>query len=484
MHFRRHRNLVVTVVVFLVLITILYISGPKDIDTSWCCVEVRPLQARSASFTNITQGKLSVPPLQPESWVDQGDYLPIRVSYTLLAGTPPTEKKFLTVGLSSVRRKNGSYLLATLRSIFSQSSSAERSSLLVVLLLADFDAQWRASTLGQITAEFSPQLELGQLLVIHAPQRYYPTLTGIKRNFGDAPDRVMFRSKQNVDYSFLLLYSAPWSRFYLMLEDDVDCSHNFLSVIRGHIREQEAKAVAWTTLEFSSLGYIGKLYRSAHLPLLARFLFLFYQEMPCDFLMSHFRVLLVNQREAILFKPSLFQHTGTFSSFRGTHNNLKDKDFQPEPLSHNPHATVFSDIPAYKDHLPGHAYLPTDSHFFWGRAPSSGNHLTVILTNPVVVRGVTVETGSEGKDLLASAVVELGRDPEGEICRTFDPPLGEMGPDGRFEKQDVEEIQGSASSCVRIRVTADQKDWVIIRAIRIRTEERGLGEGGQELEFW
>ena len=86
--------------------------------------------------------------------------------------------EFLTVGLSSVRREKGSYLLATLHSIFSQSSSAERSALLVVLLLADFDAQWRASTLGQITAEFTPQLELGQLLVIHAPQHYYPTLTG------------------------------------------------------------------------------------------------------------------------------------------------------------------------------------------------------------------------------------------------------------------------------------------------------------------
>ena len=34
MLFRRHRNLtVVTVVVFLVLVTILYITGPRDIDS-------------------------------------------------------------------------------------------------------------------------------------------------------------------------------------------------------------------------------------------------------------------------------------------------------------------------------------------------------------------------------------------------------------------------------------------------------------------
>ncbi|CAB1335809.1 unnamed protein product [Coregonus sp. 'balchen'] len=136
-------------------------------------------------------------------------------------------------------------------------------------------------------------VEAEQLLVVHAPKQYYPPLTGLKRNYNDNADRVTFRSKQNVDYSFLLQFCAGRSLLYLQLEDDVSCSQNFLSAIRGRVQQQEVVGgVPWATLEFSALGYIGKLYHSEHLPLLSRFLFLFYQEMPCDFLFSHFRVLL------------------------------------------------------------------------------------------------------------------------------------------------------------------------------------------------
>lgn len=281
---------------------------------------------------------------------------------------------------------------------------------------------------------------------------------------------MSFRSKQNVDYSFLLHFSAGRGQYYLMLEDDVSCAEHFLSAIRERVREQEAahKGVPWATLEFSSLGYIGKLYHSAHLPLLARFLFLFYQEMPCDFLMNHFRMLLT-QGKAIRFTPSLFQHMGTYSSFQGTYNRLKDAKFEEGPY-YNPAASVYSDIPVYLGQ-PNQSYLP-GSDYFWGRAPSVGNHLTVVLTEPAVVRVVAVDTGLEGKDLLASATVELGSDPitteTGVTCSKFH-SLGEME-NGRFEMQGVEMKYGSASSCLRIRVTGRQTNWVIIRKIRITTK--------------
>ena len=231
--------------------------------------------------------------------------------------------------------------------------------------------------------------------------------TGLKRNYNDAPQRVSFRSKQNLDYSFLIHYSASLAQYYIQLEDDVSSAKNFLTAIRKHVGEQEAKKTTWAMLEFSALGYIGKLYKSVNLPLLARFLFLFYQEMPCDWLMSHFRELLT-QKETILFKPSLFQHMGTFSSFEGTYNKLKDKDFE-EGLYANPAAEVYSDMSSYKEHTPKHAWEPGEE-FFWGRAPEKGNYLTVVLTIPAVVTEIMVETGSEGKDLLESAQVELGHD--------------------------------------------------------------------------
>ncbi|XP_034447865.1 alpha-1,3-mannosyl-glycoprotein 4-beta-N-acetylglucosaminyltransferase C-like [Hippoglossus hippoglossus] len=407
--------------------------------------------------------------VRKESWVDQGDYLPLNASYKMLAGAPSIQQRYLSVGMSSINRKKGSYLIPTLQSLFQQSSSEERSAMVVVVLLADFDASWRIATVREIKTAFASELEQGQLVVIHVPEDWYPPLTGLKRNYNDSPQRVSFRSKQNLDYSFLIHYSASLAQYYIQLEDDVLSAKNFLTAIRRHVGEQEAKKTTWAMLEFSALGYIGKLYKSTHLPLLARFLFLFYQEMPCDWLMSHFRELLA-QKETILFKPSLFQHMGTFSSFEGTYNKLKDKDFE-EGFYANPAAEVYSDMSSYKKHIPKHAW-EAGEEFFWGRAPENGNYLTVVLTIPAVVTEIFVETGSEGKDILESAQVELGHDVTIEnsekSCKEFQ-SVGTVV-SGRFEMHEVNKKYNSASSCLRIQVTGGQRDWVIIKKIRITTE--------------
>ncbi|XP_056278334.1 alpha-1,3-mannosyl-glycoprotein 4-beta-N-acetylglucosaminyltransferase C isoform X1 [Pseudoliparis swirei] len=403
------------------------------------------------------------------SWVERGGYLPLNVTYRLLAGAPRAPQRFLSIGMSSVRRRRGSYLLPTLSSLFLQSSSEERSSMVVVVLLADFDVSWRIRTARDIQTAFAVELDQGQLVVLHVPQDQYPSVTGLKRNYNDAPERVSFRSKQNLDYSFLIHYSAGLGRYYLQLEDDVSAAKNFLSVIRRRVAEQEEKKTTWAMLEFSVLGYIGKLYKSAHLPLLARFLFLFYQEMPCDWLMARFRELLT-QKEPIVFKPSLFQHMGTYSSFQGTHNRLKDKDFDEES-STNPPAQVYSDMSTYQNQYPKLAW--DRDGFFWGRSPGNGSYLTAVLTDPAVVTGIFVETGSEGKDLLRSARVEIGRDvittDRGEkSCEEFE-SVG-MLENGRFEELGLDRRYPAASSCLRVMVTAGQKDWVIIKRIRITTK--------------
>lgn len=299
--------------------------------------------------------------------------------------------------------------------------------------------------------------------------RFSGSPAGIKRNYNDAPERVSFRSKQNLDYSFLIHYSAGLGQYYLQLEDDVLSAKNFLTTIKKHIENQEAKKSTWAMLEFSALGYIGKLYKSADLPLLARFLFLFYQEMPCDWLMTHFRELLT-QKESILLKPSLFQHMGTFSSFQGTYNKLKDKDFE-EGLYTNPPAEVYSDMSTYQKHFPKLAWEAGEG-FFWGRAPEKGNYFTVVFREPTVVMGIYVETGSGGKDLLDSAQVEIGHSvistEKEKTCKEFQ-SVGTLK-DGRFEIQELDKAYSSVSSCLRIEVTAGQKDWVIITKVRIATK--------------
>lgn len=397
------------------------------------------------------------------SWLDGGEFLPLNVSYQLLSGSLPTQQNFLTVGISTVQRKKGQYLRDTLASVFSQSSDEERSQMVVVVLVADFDPSFRRSITEEVQKSFPKELSTGQLLLMHVPQEHYPPLTGLKRNYNDAADRVTFRSKQNIDYAFLMHYSAALGRYYLQLEDDVSCAKHFVSKIRSHVTEQENKKILWSCLEFSSLGYIGKLYKSHNLPLLARFLFLFYQEMPCDWLMSRFRDLLA-QKEPIVFRPSLFQHMGTFSSFRGTHNKLKDKDFE-EDYS-NPPADVFSNMSEYKKH---HVHLAwtLGPDYFWARSPSLGDYVMVVLKTPVVLTDIVIETGDGGKDILESAQVEIGRDmvDRGKSCATFK-SVGQIER-GRFEAHFLDKTHDSAISCLRIRVTAAQSDWVMIKRIRV-----------------
>ncbi|XP_062372506.1 LOW QUALITY PROTEIN: alpha-1,3-mannosyl-glycoprotein 4-beta-N-acetylglucosaminyltransferase C-like [Sardina pilchardus] len=390
--------------------------------------------------------------------------MPFNVTLDLLAGTLPPIQKYLTVGLSSVKRKKENYLMDTLNSIFSHSSKEELSEMVVVVLLADFDLAWVKETRQKITSAFHVHLNQGELLVIHASQDLYPPLTGLKRNFNDAPDRVTFRSKQNVDYSFLVHFSANLSQYFIMVEDDVLCAQGFLSAIRKHVLKMGS--TRWTTLEFSKLGYIGKLYHSEDLPLLARFLLLFYQEMPCDFLLSHFRTLLM-QDKVIRMRPSLFQHMGKFSSFLGTYNGLKDDEFVEEPAD-NPPAEVLTNIEPYKDKSPVNAYNQ-GSDFFWGLSPKQGDYFMVMFNQPVLLSRISIETGSENKYILLNAVVEVGRVIEKSHTPSSCSDLHSLGllNAGQFEMRNIYETVKSTVACLNIRVTQKQNDWVRIQNIRV-----------------
>lgn len=198
----------------------------------------------------------------------------------------------------------------TLKSIFEQSSSEELQEMVVVVHLADFDLSWCEDQAEEISRKFVSHISAGRLLVIHTPKEYYPTLNGLKRNFNDQESRVRYRSKQNVDYAYLVNFCSHLSHYYIMLEDDVRCARNFVTGLKKTIASREGSH--WVMMEFSKLGYIAKLYQSKDLPRLAQFLLMFYQEMPCDWLYPYFSNLLV-QKEVIRIKPSLFQHMGQYS---------------------------------------------------------------------------------------------------------------------------------------------------------------------------
>jgi alpha-1,3-mannosylglycoprotein beta-1,4-N-acetylglucosaminyltransferase A/B len=71
-------------------------------------------------------------------------------------------------------------------------------------------------------------------------------------------DRVKWRSKQNLDYAYLMMYSVRRGRFYLQLEDDVLTVPNFASTILDFLG---ARNDDWFDVHFFVGGFIGKLFR-------------------------------------------------------------------------------------------------------------------------------------------------------------------------------------------------------------------------------
>lgn len=396
----------------------------------------------------------------------------MNVTYRYLVGTPPQHQKYLTIGLSSVKRKKGSYLMDTLTSIFEQSSDQELQEAVVIVHLADFDVPWCENQAQEISSKFAHQVAASRLLVVHTPEEYYPPLDGLKRNYNDPEDRVRYRSKQNVDYAYLLNFCANLSRYYIMLEDDVRCSRNFLTALKKAITSREGSY--WVMLEFSKLGYIGKLYHSGDLPRLAHFLLMFYQEMPCDWLMTHFRDLLV-QRDVIQFKPSLFQHMGSYTSFSGMQNRLKDSDFVEDPgnVPDNPPARLHTNIDIFQKYDAAKAYSNAAGDYFWGKSPCTGDFFTVVFNAPTKVRRIEVVTGIKERpsDVLQHGALEVGhrvvQTKQGRLCSSFVTLAEFKG--GKVDVVDVHHKVAFDVECVRLVVTACQKEWLIINTISLWT---------------
>jgi len=119
-------------------------------------------------------------------------------------------------------------------------------------------------------------------------REFYPPLENLKRNFNDEPARVSWRAKQVIDFALMFSYSRNISDYYVQIEDDVLCAKNYVSAIRDYVSLRARRSIAdsdgpadtspaknWAMLEFSELGFIGKLFRSNDLDKLSRYMVTF-----------------------------------------------------------------------------------------------------------------------------------------------------------------------------------------------------------------
>jgi alpha-1,3-mannosylglycoprotein beta-1,4-N-acetylglucosaminyltransferase A/B len=71
------------------------------------------------------------------------------------------------------------------------------------------------------------------------------------------------------------------------LEDDVIAKPGYIDRIHEFIREKsDVHLPVWLMLEFSSLGFIGKLFKTSDIRLITQFILMFHRDKPVDWLLD------------------------------------------------------------------------------------------------------------------------------------------------------------------------------------------------------
>ncbi|XP_023773305.1 alpha-1,3-mannosyl-glycoprotein 4-beta-N-acetylglucosaminyltransferase A isoform X1 [Cyanistes caeruleus] len=327
----------------------------------------------------------------------------------------------IVMGIPTVKRKVKSYLTETLHSLIDKLSPEEKLDCVMVVFIGETDLDYVNSVVASLEREFSTEINSGLVEVIAPPATYYPDLTNLKETFGDSKERVRWRTKQNLDYCFLMMYAQKKGVYYIQLEDDIVVKQNYFSTIKNFALQLASED--WMILEFSQLGFIGKMFQSPDITLIVEFIFMFYKEKPIDWLLDHILWVKVCNPEKdakhcdrqksnlrIRFRPSLFQHVGLHSSLAGKIQKLTDKDFL-KPLLHkihvNPPAEVSTSLKVYQGHTLEKTYVGED--FFWAVTPVAGDYILFKFDKPVNVERYLFHSGNPEHpgDILLNTTVEV-----------------------------------------------------------------------------
>lgn len=381
---------------------------------------------------------------------------------------------YLTIGIPTVKRrfKGDRYLNLTVQSLISNTGHGRLKDVVIVIFMADPDETWNNSTAAKLYTEFKPFFEDGLLQIISAPKYIYPDFQKLEKTKHDSAERVQWRSKQNVDFAFLMLYCQKLSSYYIQLEDDVLSAPNFVTDIKSFVSNQTSN---WICLEFSTLGFIGKLFHSRDLKVISSVLLTYFSETPCDILLGGI-IKFLGQNSPIHSPFSLFQHIGKISSLRNKMMPSIDRLFKgmgkktlpimQMPRGDHPEAVFKTNMKAIHGYPPENVYK--NNSYFWASYPKSKQYFKIIFKKPINISRLLISTGDNVNktDFLEIGILKVGfNEKPGKFCTV----LKEIGPfiEGEFDSM----IQGIRIppniDCLHIEAKRGQKHWLIIRDIEV-----------------
>lgn len=133
----------------------------------------------------------------------------------------------MVLGVPTVKREIQSYLMATLKNLLDRMNPMETADTLIIVLIAETDLEYVTYVAKQIEVQFPVEFEAGVIDVISPSISYYPDLSKLRDTLGDDHQRVIWRSKQNLDFAFLMSYAQTKGTFYVQLEDDILAKKKF-----------------------------------------------------------------------------------------------------------------------------------------------------------------------------------------------------------------------------------------------------------------
>ncbi|XP_025837722.1 alpha-1,3-mannosyl-glycoprotein 4-beta-N-acetylglucosaminyltransferase A [Agrilus planipennis] len=396
----------------------------------------------------------------------------------------------IVMGMPTVLRPHQNYLMNTLYSLLEGLSPEEAADAVIVVFIGETDLEKVLQIAREVEQSFPSQIESGLIELIAPSPSYYPDLDKLPLSLGDPLERVKWRSKQNLDYAYLMTYCQNKGTFYLQLEDDILTKPHYFTKMKTFAIEKMDRKEPWFLLDFCQLGFIGKMLRSSDLPWLIHFLQMFYSDKPVDWLLEDYFSMkscvratsescnAVRKKKWIHYKPSLFQHMGEHSSLKGKIQKLKDKQFGKVALffpHSNPKAKVSSTIKHYKDYTLDRAYL--GKTFFWGLLPQSGDKIIFEFSQPIVVKKFYFRSGNAEHitDKLYNTTVEvLPVDPivQGSAWNVTSDGyiiVGKFDLFGMAEGILNETI--SKISVLRLHVHSESENWTILSEINIIVTE-------------
>ncbi|CAK9798153.1 Alpha-1,3-mannosyl-glycoprotein 4-beta-N-acetylglucosaminyltransferase B [Anthophora quadrimaculata] len=392
----------------------------------------------------------------------------------------------MVLGVPTVKREVQSYLMATLKNLLDRMNPAETADTLIIVLIAETDLEYVTYVAKQIEVQFPTEYEAGVIDVISPSASYYPDLSKLHDTLGDDHQRVVWRSKQNLDFAFLMSYAQTKGTFYVQLEDDILAKKNFVTTMKSFALQKIVTKENWFVLDFCQLGFIGKLFKCAELPWLIQFFLMFHNDKPVDWLLDH----LVSTKVCSLdkdskhckmakaelwvhYKPSLFQHIGTHSSLKGKVQKLKDKQFGKITLYYaheNPEATVETQIKPYKQFTLQKAYK--GESFFWGLLPQPGDHLKFKFSHPIFIKRYLFRSGNpeHPSDRFYNTTVEVLT----EMSTSLNRNNNDITEDGyviigKFDALGI--AQGTVDSklgkvlILRLTVHSESENWAILSEV-------------------